>query len=132
VAVREIVTDGAPAAIGPYSQGVRAGGVLYVSGQIPLTPTGDLVEGDPAAATRRALDNVRAIVETGGLALRDVVRVTLYLRDMADYSVVNEAYASYFGDPAPARVCVAVAALPRGACIEIDAVAVSDEAGGTS
>jgi len=120
-----IQTDGAPKAIGPYSQGVRVGDTLYVCGQIPLTPSGELIDGDPALATRRVLDNVRAIVEAGEMAMSDVIKVSVFLRDMADFPAVNEAYAEYFGDPLPARVTVEVSALPKGACLEIDAIAVA-------
>jgi len=117
-----IYTDDAPKAVGPYSQGIRTGGLLFVSGQLPKPADGDLID-DVAAATRQALENVRAIVEAGGMTMDDIVKVTIFLCDMGDFSVVNEAYADYFSDPAPARACIEVAGLPLGACLEIEAVA---------
>jgi len=117
-----IHTEGAPKAVGPYSQGIRTGGLLFVSGQLPKPADGALIE-DPAAATKQALENVRAIVEAGGLTMDDVVKVTIFLCDMGNFSQVNEAYAGYFSDPAPARACIEVAALPMGACLEIEAIA---------
>ena len=121
-----IHTEGAPKAVGPYSQGIRTGGLLFVSGQLPKPAGGDLLN-DVAAATRQALDNVMAIVEAGGMTMDDVVKVTIFLRDMESFAVVNEAYADYFSDPAPARACIEVAALPLNACLEIEAIAVSPE-----
>ena len=123
-----IHTDGAPKAVGPYSQGIRTGRLLFVSGQLPKPADGDLIE-DVGVATRQALENVRAIVEGGGMTMDDVVKVTIFLCDMADFAVVNEAYAGYFSDPAPARACIEVAGLPLGACLEIEAIAqASDDA----
>jgi 2-iminobutanoate/2-iminopropanoate deaminase len=119
-----IATKRAPAAIGPYSQAIRAGGLLFVSGQIPLDPvTGQIVAGDVAAQAERVLKNLEGILATGGCAFGDVVRTTIYLVDLAHFAVVNEVYARFFGAPYPARVTVQVSALPRGSLIEIDAIA---------
>ena len=121
-----ISTSGAPGAIGPYSQGVRAGNTIYVSGQLPADPaTGALVEGDIQAKTRRALENVRAILQEAGADMGDVVKVTVYLKDMASFAAMNEAYAEYFSEPYPARAAVAVAELPKDADLEIECVAVT-------
>lgn len=121
---RIVATDGAPAAIGPYSQGVIAGGFLFTAGQIPLDPrTGQLVEGGIEPQARQALANVLAILAAAGLGERDVVKVTLYLVDLGDYAVVNEVYGRVFDTAPPARSVVQVAALPRGARIEVEAVA---------
>ena len=118
-------TDGAPRTDNPYSQGVRAGDTLYVSGYGPVDPgTGEVVEGDVAARTERVLDNVAAVVEAaGGDGLDDVVKVTVYLTDLDDYDRVNEAYAARFGEAPPARVCVEVSRLPEDVDVEMDAVA---------
>ena len=121
-----ISTSGAPGAIGPYSQGVRAGNTIYVSGQLPADPaTGALVEGDIQAKTRRALENVRAILQEAGAGMGDVVKVTVYLKDMASFAAMNEAYAEYFSEPYPARAAFAVAELPKDAGLEIECVAVT-------
>jgi 2-iminobutanoate/2-iminopropanoate deaminase len=118
-------TSGAPKAIGPYSQGIRAGGLLFLSGQIPLDPvTGQIVEGDVGAQTDRVMDNLKAILGAAGLGFGQVVKATLYLTDLADYAQVNEVYARRFVEAAPARSTVQVAALPRGARVEIDLIAV--------
>ena len=117
--------DAAPAAVGPYSHGVVSNGLLFCSGQIPLDPaSGELIEGGPGDRTRRCLDNLKAVCDAAGAKLEDAVRLTVYLTDLAgDWAEVNEAYGSYFGDEdAPARVAVGVAALPKGANVEIDAV----------
>jgi reactive intermediate/imine deaminase len=121
-----IATKDAPAAIGPYSQAVRASGELvFLSGQIPLDPaTGKLVEGDIGAQTRRVMENLRAVLAAAGCGFDDVVRSTVYLVDLANFTVVNEAYGAYLKEPYPARATVQVAALPRGAQVEIDMVAV--------
>lgn len=121
---RPISTSEAPGAIGPYSQGVRAGGLVFTSGQLPLTPSGDLISDDVKRAAEQSLSNVRAILAAGGATMKDVVKVTVYLTDMADFSAVNEVYGRFFSEPYPARTCVAVAALPRGARLEIEAHAV--------
>jgi 2-iminobutanoate/2-iminopropanoate deaminase len=118
-------TSGAPKAIGPYSQGIRANGLLFLSGQIPLDPvTGQIVEGDVGAQTDRVMDNLQAILGAAGLGFGQVVKTTIYLTDLADYAQVNEVYARRFVEAAPARSTVQVAALPRGARVEIDLIAV--------
>ncbi|HLW75185.1 MAG TPA: RidA family protein [Gammaproteobacteria bacterium] len=118
-----VFTDRAPKAIGPYSQAVRVGGTVYLSGQIPLDPkTGELVSGDFNLEVRRVFDNLKAVAETAGDGLKDVVRVTIYLTDLGHFPKVNEVMAEYFKEPYPARVTIGVAALPRGARVEIDAV----------
>jgi 2-iminobutanoate/2-iminopropanoate deaminase len=118
-----ISTEDAPAAIGPYSQAIRAGDLLFCSGQIPLEPsTGELVKDDIEGQTRRCLENLAAICEAAGGSLARAVRCTVYLVDMNDFTRVNEAYGAFFDDEPPARVAVAVAALPKGADVEIDAV----------
>jgi reactive intermediate/imine deaminase len=120
-----VFTDKAPKPIGPYSQAVRAGGSVYLSGQIPLDPkTGDLVSGDFNLEARRVFENLKAVAETAGDGLKDVVRVTIYLTDLGHFPKVNEVMAEYFQEPYPARVTIGVAALPRGARVEIDAVMV--------
>ena len=120
-----VFTDQAPKAIGPYSQAVRAGDTVYLSGQIPLDPkTGELVKGDIQQEARRAFDNLKAVATAAGDGLQQVVRVTLYLTDLGDFAKVNEVMAGYFQEPYPARATVGVAALPRGARIEVDAVMV--------
>ena len=119
-----IATDLAPKAIGPYSQAVKAGSLLYCSGQIPLDPaTGALVEGDLATQTRRVLDNVGAILAAAGTGFDKVVKTTVFLADMNDFAAMNEVYATYVTSPAPARSTVAAAGLPKGARIEIEVIA---------
>ena len=113
----------APAPIGPYSAVVVSGGVAYLSGQIPLHPdSGQLVDGDIAAQTERVLDNLQAVAESVGASLRDAVKLTVYLTDLGDFARVNDGMAARLEPPYPARACVQVAALPKGAAIEIDAV----------
>ena len=116
----------APQAIGPYSQAIAAGGVLYCSGQIPLDPaTGELVAGDIKTQTRRVLENLRAVLAAGGAGFQDVAKVSVFLTDLAFFAQVNEVYAEYFSEGAPpARSTFAVKALPRGADVEIEAIAV--------
>jgi 2-iminobutanoate/2-iminopropanoate deaminase len=123
--VREAIsTPSAPAAIGPYSQAVSAGGFLFVSGQIPLDPaSGKLVDGDIAAQTHRVFKNLEEILKAGGTSFDAVVRTTVYLADMNDFPAMNEVYATYFSSPAPARATVQAARLPRDARIEIDLIA---------
>jgi 2-iminobutanoate/2-iminopropanoate deaminase len=119
----------APKAIGPYSQAVRAGQLLFVSGQVPLDPsTGQLVNGDIAAQTRRVFDNLGAVLKAGGRSFADVVRTTVFLADMNDFAAMNEVYGQYFSEPYPARATVQVARLPKDARVEIDVIA-SYEAG---
>ena len=119
-----ISTEAAPKAIGPYSQAVRAGSLVFVSGQIPLDPaTGALVDGDIAAQTHRVFANLEAILKAAGSSLDQVVRATVYLADMNDFAAVNEIYAGYFSSPAPARATVQAARLPKDARVEIDVIA---------
>ena len=119
-----VASDAAPRAIGPYSQAIRAGGFLFVSGQIPLDPaTGQMVEGGIDAQTRRVMENLGAVLTAAGASFADVVRTTIYLADLADFALVNEIYGSYLSSPAPARATVQVARLPRDARVEIDAIA---------
>jgi 2-iminobutanoate/2-iminopropanoate deaminase len=114
----------APKAIGPYSQAVRAGQLLFVSGQVPLDPaTGQIVAGDIAAQTRRVFDNLGAVLKAGGRSFADVVRTTVFLADMNDFAAVNEVYGTYFSEPYPARATVQVARLPKDARVEIDVIA---------
>ena len=118
-----ITSTGAPAAIGPYSQAVRAGDLLFVSGQVPIDPeTGELIDGDVAAQTHRVLQSLDAIVRAAGATFDDVVKTTVYLADMNDFVTMNREYATWFADPAPARAAVEVARLPKDAQIEIDAI----------
>ena len=125
---RTVSTPSAPAAIGPYSQAVVAGGFVFCSGQIPLDPaTGALVEGDIGVQTRRVLENLKAVLEAAGSGLDRVVKTTVFLADLADFQAMNAVYAEYFGGDPPARAAVQVAALPKGARIEIEAVALAGE-----
>ncbi len=120
-----VSTEKAPRAIGPYAQAIRAGGWLFCSGQIGLDPaTGELVHGGVGAETTRVLENLAAVLESAGASLDAVVKTTIYLADLKDFAAVNEIYARYFHAPFPARATVGVAALPRGARVEIAAVAV--------
>ncbi len=125
---REIIqSSGAPPAVGPYSHAVRSGGLLFCSGQIPLDPdSGELVGSTPAEQAQRCLDNLQAVCATAGTSLGRAVRLTVYMTDLSAFAEVNEVYASFFGavEP-PARVTIGVAALPRGAQVEIDATVVS-------
>lgn len=115
----------APKAIGPYSPAVRAGQLLFVSGQVAIDPaTGNMIDGDVVAQTRRVLDNVGALLTAGGRSFADVVRTTIYLADMNDFGKVNEVYGTYFSEPYPARATVQVARLPKDAKVEIDVIAV--------
>lgn len=121
----KVETDKAPQAIGPYSQAIKANGFLFVSGQIPLDPeTGQLIAVDAVAQTKQVMENLKAILEAEGLTMADVVKTTIYLSDLADFGRVNETYGSYFDADPPARATVAVAGLPKGAKVEIEAVAV--------
>jgi len=123
-----IQTDKAPAAIGPYSQAIKCGGMLFISGQIPVNPdSGEVVEGDIKAQTKRVLDNLKAILAAAGLDLSAVVKTTVYLSDMNDFPEMNEVYADYFSHAPPARATVQVAGLPKGVSVEIDAIAVCEQ-----
>jgi 2-iminobutanoate/2-iminopropanoate deaminase len=120
-----ISTPGAPRAIGPYSQGITANGFLFTAGQVGFDPaSGELVDGGIAEQTHRVLQNIRAILRAGGTDIANVVKTTVFLVDMADFALMNEVYAEFFGDHRPARSTVAVASLPRGARVEIEAIAV--------
>ena len=124
-----ITTKGAAAAIGPYSQAVRVGSLLFVSGQIPLDPsTGDLVEGDIAFQTHQVMKNLSAILDAAGYKFSDVVRTSVFLIDLEDFSTVNEVYATYLPSTAPARSTVQVSGLPKRARIEIDLIAALSDA----
>jgi len=116
-------THRAPAAIGPYSQAVRLGGLVFLSGQIPLDPaTMELVGGDVADQARQVFENLTAVAEAAGGSLSDLVKLTVYLTDLGNFQTVNEVMAGYFREPYPARAAVGVAALPRGAAVEVEAV----------
>jgi 2-iminobutanoate/2-iminopropanoate deaminase len=122
-----IVSPNAPKAIGPYSAALRAGQLLFVSGQVPLDPdTGMMIDGDIGTQTRQVLRNIGALLEAGGLSMARVVRTTVYLADMNDFAVMNEAYRTFFAEPYPARSTVQAARLPRDARIEIDVIASYD------
>jgi len=119
-----ISTDNAPKAIGPYEQGIKVGGFVYASGQIPLDPkTGNLITGGITEQTRQVMKNLSAILEAGGSSLDRVVKATVFLKNIADFAAMNEVYAEYLGHAKPARSTVAVADLPRGALVEIDFIA---------
>jgi 2-iminobutanoate/2-iminopropanoate deaminase len=119
-----ISSPNAPAAIGPYSPAVRAGQLLFVSGQVPLDPaTGQMIAGDIAAQARRVLDNIGALLAAGHRSFADVVRTTIFLADMNDFAAVNDVYGQYFSEPYPARATVQVARLPKDARVEIDVIA---------
>ena len=123
-----IRTDAAPSAVGPYSQAIAAAGWIWAAGQVGLDPdSGILVPGGVEAEARRALANLRAVLESAGSGLDRVVRATVYLTDMGDFETVNRIYAECFSEPYPARVCVEVAGLPKGARVEIDAVALAGD-----
>src|SRR4030042_962399 len=121
---RVIHTDRAPKAIGPYSQAIQAGNFLFLSGQIPIDPkTGELVKGDIRQQTRQVLENMKGVLESQKLGMEDVVKATIFLKDIGNFNQVNEVYAAYFPSSPPARSTVEVAKLPRGAEIEIEAIA---------
>jgi len=120
-----ISTPDAPKAIGPYSPAVRAGQLVFISGQVPIDPaTGNLIDGDIAAQTRRVFENLGALLKAAGLSFANVVRTTVFLADMNDFAAMNQTYATYFSEPYPARSTVQVSRLPKDARIEIDVVAV--------
>ncbi|WP_334301098.1 RidA family protein [Alkaliphilus sp. B6464] len=123
--MKMINTDKAPAAIGPYSQGVRVDNLLFISGQMPLDPnTMDIVPGTIKEQTARVIENLKAILEEAGLTLNNVVKTTVFIKDMNDFANINEVYASYFTENKPARACVEVARLPKDVGVEIEAIAV--------
>ena len=122
--MKKVSTPNAPAAIGPYSQGIIAGGLLFASGQIPLDPaTGTIVSGGIEAQAHQAFTNVKNLVEAAGTTMSAVLKVTVFMADMADFAAVNAIYAQYFTEPYPARSAVAVKSLPKGALIEVDVIA---------
>ena len=123
--MEKVITANAPAAIGPYVQGTCAGGMVFVSGQLPIDPaTGALETGSIGDQTRRSMENIAAILAEAGCTLADVVKTTIFLKDLNDFAEVNAAYATFFPENPPARACVQVAKLPRDAKVEIEAIAV--------
>jgi 2-iminobutanoate/2-iminopropanoate deaminase len=127
-----IATDRAPKAIGPYSQAVRAGNLVFASGQIPIDPeTGEFVPGGIAEQTEQVLRNLTAVFEAGGLSLSQVIKTTVFLADMNDFTAMNEVYGRFFAEQPPARATVQAARLPRDAKVEIEAIAVVSEPGAT-
>jgi 2-iminobutanoate/2-iminopropanoate deaminase len=123
---KQIQTSAAPAAIGPYSQAIQAGNLIFYSGQIPLDPqTGNMVAGGIVAQTRQVMTNMQAVLSASGRTFDDIVKTTIYLTDLADFATVNEIYGEFFTDVPPARACVQVAALPKGAAVEIEWIAVA-------
>lgn len=123
--MKEIRTDKAPAAIGPYSQAIAAGGFVFASGQIPIDPsTGSIVEGGIQEQTRQALTNASAVLSAAGLSLANVVKTTVYLADMADFTAMNDVYSSFFAAPYPARSAVAVRTLPKNVLVEVECIAI--------
>ena len=122
--MKPVKTDAAPAAIGPYSQAIESAGLLFASGQIPLDPTsGEIVAGGIVEQTTRVMENVKAVLAAAGTDLGHVIKTTCFLQDLGDFAAFNEAYGSFFGDTPPARSAVQVAALPRGALVEVEVVA---------
>ena len=125
MAYEVIHTDNAPAAIGPYSQAIKAGNLLFISGQVPFVPaTGEIVEGDVKAQTAQSLKNLQAILKEAGADFSNVVKTTVFIKDMNEFAQVNEVYAEYFGENKPARACVEVARLPKDVKVEIEFIAV--------
>ena len=121
---REVIhTNNAPGAIGPYSQGIIVGDFVYTSGQIPINPATGVMETDIKLATKQSMENVKAILEAAGTSLENVVKTSIFLKDLNDFAVVNEVYGTYFTENPPARSCVQVAKLPKDAVIEIEAIA---------
>ena len=126
--MKQIRTTDAPAAVGPYSQAIADGQLLFTSGQLPMDPaTGELRNNDIVSAARQVLSNLRAVLVAGGADMRTVVKTTVFLKDMRDFQAFNEVYAEFFQEPFPARSCVQVAALPKEALVEIEAVAARKE-----
>ncbi|RUL49152.1 RidA family protein [Lysinibacillus antri] len=122
--MKTVSTTNAPAAIGPYAQGIVVNGMFYSSGQIPLTAAGELVEGDIVTQTNQVFENLKAVLEAAGSSLDKVVKTTVFLGDMNDFAAMNEAYASHFGEHKPARSAVEVARLPKDVKVEIEVIAV--------
>lgn len=120
---KAIKTSKAPGAVGPYSQGIRAGDLIFVSGQLPANAEGVLIIDDIATATRHSLENVNAVLSAAGAQMSDVVKATVFLTDMGNFSAMNKVYGEFFSDPFPARACIEVAALPKGAKVEIEVIA---------
>jgi 2-iminobutanoate/2-iminopropanoate deaminase len=121
---KAFMTDKAPKPVGPYSQVVQAGQFLFLAGQIPLTPDGKLADGDVSAQAHQVLNNLKAVLENVGLGMNHIVKTTIFLKDLSDFDAVNKVYAQYFNEPYPARSTVEVCKLPKGAMMEIDAIAV--------
>ncbi len=120
-----IRTEKAPPAIGPYSQGIKTGQLVFTSGQLPMDPkTGTIVNGEIEEQTRRALENMKAVLESAGASMENVVKVTVFLTDMGDFSEMNKVYSSYFSKDPPARSCVQVAKLPKDVRIEVESIAI--------
>lgn len=119
-----IKTDNAPEAIGPYSQAIMVGDFIYTSGQIPINPKTGIMETDIKLATKQSMENIKAILEEVGTSLENVIKTTIFLKDLNDFNVVNEVYATYFNENNPARSCVEIAKLPKDAVIEIEAIAI--------
>ena len=125
IARRAITTRDAPEAIGPYSQAIQCGSLLFVSGQIPIDPaSGEVIDGDAAVQTRQVLQNLLAILDAAGLSFQQVVKTTVYLKDLGDFAAMNAVYAEWMPDPPPARATIEVARLPRDVRVEIDVIAV--------
>ncbi len=123
--MEEIRTDNAPEAIGPYSQAVRSGNMVFLSGQIPIDPaTGEVISGGIKEQTKRVFDNLTAVIKESGLLIDDVVKVTVYMTDLGEFALMNEVYALFFNEPYPARATVGVKELPKGVSVEVDAVLV--------
>ncbi len=125
---KAIQTKAAPGAVGPYSQGIITENLIFVSGQLPVTPSGKLIADDVTEATRQSLQNVSAVLEAAGASLAQVVKVTVFLKDMADFAAMNDVYKEFFSEPYPARAAVAVKTLPKDAPVEIQAIAVTEKA----
>jgi putative endoribonuclease L-PSP len=124
---KEIKTDRAPGAIGPYSQGIEAGGLLFLSGQVPIVPqTGEVLKAGIKEQTKLVLSNISELLKTAGLGFKDVVKTTVFIKDMNDFAAVNEVYAQFFEAPYPARSCVEVARLPKDVGVEIEIIAKSN------
>jgi len=125
---KEIIsTDNAPQAIGPYSQAVKTGNLIFISGQIPLDPkTGDIVDGSIEDQANQVLDNIKSICEAAGHGLEDIVKITIFLTDLGNFSIVNEAMKKYFSEPYPARATIEVSGLPLGVDVEIEAIVATD------